>query len=356
MENPKHYHDTDSIERRLKILIVVIVLIIAGGTVGYELIEKWSLLNSVYMTLITITTIGFGEVYDLSTAGRVFTIALIIVGVGSTFYALGLIFQMFLEGQIRSVLGRRKMRKEVQHQKDHYIVCGYGRVGRQVVQELQKRGVPLVVIESHEKLIEELAQNNILYVPGDSTSDDVLLTAGIGRARGLIVAIPGEADNVFIALSARQLNSDLIITARADTPQVRAKIRLAGANQVVCPHEIGGVRMAMSTISPNVVDFMKVFSGDEESGLRFEEIRVGEGSTIENLSLKDSPIRAELDIVVVAIKKPERKLVYNPRSDTKIKANDILIVIGEASNLVKLQELTAGTTTPVSETPAAETA
>ena len=191
-----------------------------------------------------------------------------------------------------------------------------------------------------------MAEKNILYVPGDSTSDEILLAAGIERARGLIVAIPGEADNVFIALSARQLNAGLVITARADSNRARSKILQAGADQVVCPHEIGGMRMALSTLSPNVVDFMRIAAGDEETGLRLEEIRVGEGSGLEGVMLKDSPIRARLDIVVVAIKKPDCKLVYNPRSDTKLQAEDILIVIGESSNLEKLQELTATAATP----------
>jgi voltage-gated potassium channel len=329
-------------EHRLRILIGVVIFVIAGGTIGYMIIEGWNLLDSLYMTLITITTIGFREVHalDNDTPGRIFTVVLIIVGVGSTFYALNLIFQMFLEGHIRSVFGRRKMRKEVRHLKNHYIVCGYGRVGQQVVQELLRRRVDMVVIESRENLIEEMAAKNILFVPGDSTSDEILIAAGVRSARGLIIAIPGEADNVFIALSARQLNPELIITARADSQRARSKIIQAGADQVICPHEIGGMRMAMSTLSPNVVDFMKVAVGEDETGLRLEEIRVGASSRLEGVMLRDSPLRAELDIVVVAIKKPDRKLMYNPRSDTKIEAGDILIVIGESSNLTKLQELT----------------
>ena len=159
----------DSQERRLRVLIAVVILVIAGGTLGYMLLEEWSLLDSLYMTIITITTIGYGEVHALDTdpTGRWFTIVLIIIGVGSTFYTLGLIFQIFLEGHIRRVMGRRKMRKEVRHLKDHLIVCGYGRVGQQVVQELRKRKAQLVVIESNQELIEEMAQEDILYVPGD---------------------------------------------------------------------------------------------------------------------------------------------------------------------------------------------
>ncbi len=330
-------------ERRLRVLIAVVILIIGGGTLGYMLIEGWSLLDSLYMTVITITTIGYGEVHSLDAdpTGRLFTIILIIVGVGSTFYALGLIFQMFLEGHIRRVMGRRKMRKEVRHLKDHLIVCGYGRVGQQVVQELRKRKAQLVVIESNQELIEEMAQEDILYVPGDSTNDDTLIAAGVKRARGLIVAIPGEADNVYIALSARQINADLNITTRADSPRAESKMLLAGANQVVCPHRIGGMRMALSAISPNVVDFMEIAAGDGGAGPRLEEIRVGKGSELEDRTLMDSPIRSKLDIVVVAIKKSDGKLVFNLRSDTKIKSEDILIVVGETANLEKLQGLTS---------------
>ncbi len=233
------------------------------------------------------------------------------------------------------------MRKEVRHQKNHFIVCGYGRVGRQVVQEMRKRKMPIVVIESREQLIEELAQENILFVPGDSTLDDVLIAAGVKVAKGLVIAVPKEADNVYIALSARQLNPEISITARADSPEGRSKIIQAGADRVVCPHEIGGVRMALSTMSPNVVDFMKIVGGDAETGLRLEEIRVGQGSTLEGVTLAESPIRSELDIVVVAIKKSDDRLLYNPRSDTKIRADDILIVIGTAENLEKLQSMTA---------------
>jgi voltage-gated potassium channel len=238
------------------------------------------------------------------------------------------------------------MRKEVRHLKDHLIVCGYGRVGQQVVQELRKRNAPLVVIENDQALIEELERQNILYVPGDSTSDDILLAAGIKQARGLIVAIPGEAENVYIALSARQLRQDLIITTRSDALEGESKMLRAGATQVICPHRIGGIRMALSTISPNVVDFMEIAAGDGKAGPRLEEIRVGVDSALEGQTLMDSPLRSQLDIVVVAIKKTDGKLVFNPRSDTKIKSEDVLIVVGETANLEKLQELTAGKAPP----------
>lgn len=328
---------------RLRISLIVIAVIVGAGTVGYMILEGWSFLDSLYMTVITITTIGYGEVHplDQDPVGRTFTIILIVLGVGSTFYALGLLFQGFLEGRIRSVLGRQRMRNEVRHQKNHFIICGYGRVGRQVVQEMSKRNMQIVVIENREQLIEELSQEGILFVPGDSTLDDVLIAAGVKEARGLVIAVPKEADNVYIALSARQLNPEISITARADSPEGRSKIIQAGADRVVCPHEIGGVRMALSTMSPNVVDFMKIVGGDAETGLRLEEIRVGQGSTLEGVSLAESPIRSELDIVVVAIKKADDRLLYNPRSDTKIRADDILIVIGTADNLEKLQGMTA---------------
>jgi len=339
-----HTHP-DHLERRLRTAIGVLILVIAGGTAGYMALESWTILDALYMTVTTITTVGFREVHDLGSPGRVFTMVLIVVGVGSTLYILGLFFQMFLEGHIRGVLGRRKMRKEVRDLHDHYIVCGYGRVGRQVVQELQKRKADLVVIENRPNLIDELAQQNVLYVPGDSTSDETLLAAGIERAKGLVIAIPGEADNAFIALSARQLTPRLIITARADSPLARSKILRAGANQVICPHEIGGTRMALSMLSPNVVDFMRIMAGDEETGLRFEEIEIGAGSQLAGRLLKDTPLRAELDVMVVGIKTPGRPLVYNPRSDTILEPKDILIVIGRTANLERLQELAAGSLT-----------
>ena len=330
------------LEKKFKIVLMILVGVIAFGTAGYVLIERWSPLDALYMTVITLSTVGFGEVYPLSSSGKIFTMILVVMGVSGVAYTLSVIGQMIVEGEIKKLLGRRKMQKGLKELKDHYIVCGFGRVGRRIAQELCARKVPFVVIDKDPQKTEQAETDCFLFVQGDSTNDQTLVDAGVKRAKGLITALMNEADNVFIVLSARQLNPDLFITARAESDEAEKKLLRAGANKVVSPHKIGGIRMALTALRPNLVDFMNVVTFDQDTNLSIEEILIKPGSPLIHTTLKVCPIRHELGIMVVGIKKVGKDVFLNPSLETEIEAGDILIVIGERISLEKLEELTSG--------------
>ena len=327
------------LEKRFRIVLMILVLVISSGTLGYSIIEGWPLLESLYMTVITLSTVGFREVYPLSPTGKIFTMIVVIFGVGGAAYTASIVGKMIVEGEIRKVLGRRKMEKSLKGLKDHYIVCGYGRVGRRICKEFCIRKVPFVVVEKSPQIIEQIEKDGFLFVQGDSTEDSTLTNAGIEKAKGLVSAVANEADNVFIVLSARQLNPDLFITARADSDAGEKKLKRAGANKGVSPYKIGGIRMALTTLRPNLVDFMKVVTFDKETGLVIEEIEIKPNSPLTLGTLKDSPIRKEFGIMVVGIKKLGKDVFLNPSPETVIEAGDILIVIGEKEQLEKLETM-----------------
>jgi len=234
------------------------------------------------------------------------------------------------------------MEKQLKDVKDHYIVCGYGRVGEQVCKEFCFRKLPLVVIEKNPERVEDLVKQKLLVVQGDATDDEVLLAAGIQRAKALISTVASESENVFMALSANQLNPRIFVTARAESKSAEKKLLRAGADRVVSPHEMGGLRMALVTLRPDVVDFMRIVTGDQETGFGIEEIEVKEKSAIADTLLKDSPIRCELGLLVIGIKKEGKEMIINPSPQTRIEAGDILVVIGENQKLEKLGQLTSG--------------
>ncbi len=309
---------------------------------GYAIIERWTLLDALYMTFITLSTVGFREVYVLSPSGRVFTMILIVVGVAGAAYTIRIIGELIVEGEIKRLLGRRKMEKGLKKLADHYIVCGFGRVGARIAKELGARKVPFVVIDKDPQRIEQAEKDGFLFIQGDSTSDQTLIDAGIERARALITAVANEADAVFIVLSARQLNPRLFITARAESEEGKKKLLRAGANKVISPYKIGAIRMALTTLRPNLVDFMQVITFDKETGLTIEEIQIKPGSPLIRSTLRDCAMRKEFGIMVAGIKKVGKDVFLNPSPETKIEAGDILIVIGEKEGLERLAELTGG--------------
>lgn len=325
-------------ETRFRLMLLVLVVIFGIGTVGYMLIEDWQFLDALYMTAITLATVGFREVHALSPQGRIFTVLLIIFGVGGVAYTIGTLAQLLVEGELREFLGRRKMEKQLRKIKDHYIVCGYGRVGRQVCKEFRQRGVPFVVVEKDPALAEEFTCEGVIYLLGDSTEDHTLIEAGIEQAKGLVLTIASEADNVFVALTARQLNPNLFITARADSPSAERKIYRAGANKVVSPYIIGGNRMAIATLQPYVGDFLRLGELDKDTGFTIEEIQVDPGSPIAGKTLKDSALREETGFNLIGIKKASQKVVFNPPPDTMIHPGDILIIFGESRKLEMLEK------------------
>jgi voltage-gated potassium channel len=325
---------------RFRIALVTFAVVMAIGSLGYMLLERWSFLESVYMTVITLTTVGFGEVHPLSLPGKMFTMFLVLGGVGTATYTVFAATEVLVEKQMRRVLGRDRMDGKVKQLKGHVIVCGFGRVGRQICAEFDRRGVPFVIVERAD---DTLASRGTWHVVvGDATEDATLAAAGIERAMGLVCALSSEADNVFVTLSARQLNPKIRITARADSEGMEHKLIRAGANRVVSPYQAGAMRMAITTLQPNVVDFMSIVAGGESTGLRLEEVEVGVGSPFVGKSLREVEFRQRYGLMVVGIKRAGERPIFSPSSDEAIQVGDVLLLIGSADDLGRLADGAAG--------------
>ena len=306
------------------------------GTLGYMILEGWDIIDAFYMAVITISTTGFKEVHDLSHAGRLFTLALIFAGIGSIAYTSGRGLQLIMEAHyFRS----RRMTRKISELESHYIVCGFGRMGRFVCAELAEQHVPFAVIEKNPAQVEDLRGTGYLFVAGDATDDDILIEAGIRRAKGMAAVLATDAENVFATLSAKVLNPALFIVARAVEEETESKLKKAGASRVVKPYEAGGTRMAELLMRPGVVEFIDIVSRDRSVDLSIEEVTVEEKSALSGKNLAGSPIRQELNVIVVSVNRREGKIVFNPRSDLVIEPGDRLFALGERSSLLALHAL-----------------
>ena len=329
----------DKLKRQIGLSAFLLFLVLAIGTIGYTLIEGWSFFDSFYMTLITMTTIGYTEVHSLSKAGRFFNISLIIFGVGVVAYTASNLIRFVLEGEIQKALGRRKMEKMIHNMRDHYIICGYGRMGSIICRELKSNKVPFVVIEKDH--VELDADDDTLIIFGDATKDELLKEARIDAAKGLISVLSTDADNLYVVLSARGLNAGLQIVVRAGDEGAEIKLLRAGADRVISPYYIGGLSMAHSVLKPSVVEFMEVATRSGNLDLQMEEIIVRQGSKYVGLRLDESNIGSDLGIIIVAIKKAEG-MNFNPAKKTIIDAGDTLIALGEWNKLKILEEASQG--------------
>ncbi|BCB95726.1 potassium transporter TrkA [Dissulfurispira thermophila] len=327
----------EELKKRLILSALLITLIIGFGTAGYTIIEGWSILDSIYMTIITLASVGYKEVHELSYNGRIFTIILIIGGVGTVLYALNNGAKLILEGEFKEVFGRKRLEKKIRELKNHYIVCGYGRMGKIICRELRGKNIKFVVIEKKLDAFEE--RGDMLILEGDATRDEILREAGIERAKGLISVLPTDAENLFVVLSARELKPDLFIVARAGEEGSEQKLMRAGADRVVSPYHIGGLRIAHTVLKPAVVDFIEFATKSGNIDLQMEEITVQEESKLTGLTLDECGIGRELGIIIVAIKKHTGDMRFNPTFRTAIKAGDTLIALGEVSKLKILEDM-----------------
>lgn len=324
---------------RLKLSLFLLFTIIGTGTLCYTFIEGMTPFEAFYMTMITITTVGFSEIKPLSDLGRFITVLIIVSGFCVLSYTLGQVAQMFIEGELRALLGRRKLEKKIATLKNHYIICGYGRIGSTIAHELIREKTPLVVIEQNPVQIELLEEEQILYLNMDATEEEVLLKAGLERARGLVTTVTSDADNVFISLTAKGLRPDLFVLARASDPKNETKLLRAGASRVVCPYLMGGRRMAEILRKPTVVDFIDQTMMNDELGLKMEEAVISATSPLIGKTLVGSKLRQDFGVIVVAIKKITNEMIFNPLPTERLDAGDVIVVIGKKASLSRMNEV-----------------
>jgi len=322
----------------LVVTVALLISIVALGTLAFELVYKYTLVDALYATLNTVTTVGRGE--DSSTAGKIVSITIMVVGTVTLTLVVGLVTRALVEGQIRTLLGRKRMEKMVAKLESHILVCGYGRMGRVIARELADAGVPFVVIEKHDTSFQQIEEDGHLGVHGDATSDETLLRCGIQRARALIAVTPSDADNVFVTLSARELSPKIFIVARASEDSAIEKLRKAGADRVFSPYRSGGRLMAHSALRPNVIDFLAEVGGMPGSeNYQIEELSVEAGSDVCGKSLRALNLSGTLGVIIVGLRSQGQPMAYNPSAETVLAAGDILIALAPTGRLGQLAEM-----------------
>lgn len=324
-------------------LLRIIALVLAG-TFGFLFVEHWRFLDALYMTVITLTTVGYGEVQPLSDAGRIYAIVLILTGVGVVLYILSDMVSIFLEANPTAIFGRRRMRQKIARLSGHQILCGYGRTGQEVANHFQQNKVSFVVIDLAVTAVKRAEESGLTVLQGDASSDEALLAAGIERAKGIVCALPDDTSNTFIALSAKGLNESIAIVARAANPGSAAKLKRAGANMVISPYIIGGRRMAAAVTHPLVTEFLDVIMHCPQYDLRMEQIAIAKGSEIIDTTLKNSNIKQVSGSMILAVYQ-DGKLITNPSSDLVFKEGNELIALGTEEGLKKLVDLAGAHTT-----------
>lgn len=327
--------DIEPTQREILFASTFLVLWLVVGTLGYAAIEGWDLMDGLYMTFITLTTIGFGETHTLSTTGRLFTIVIAFVGIGSVAFVAARSAQVLLAGEI---LKQRQLTRRIRKMQDHYIICGYGRIGKRVAADLQNAGKAFVVLERDEELVQTMQAAGIPAMTGDAEDEDTLRRAGIENAQGLITLLPIDSDNVFVTLVARELNPKLFILARTNNSKNRRKLLQAGAAQVVAPSDVGADRMAQVILRPNVDRFMAQVMKSSDLGLMMEEVPVEKGARLAGKSLAEARFRQQFDaIVITIIKGSTGAMKFNPGPKDRIEAGDVLIVLGSQEMIQRLE-------------------
>ncbi|MDQ7094985.1 NAD-binding protein [Desulfosporosinus sp. PR] len=329
--------------RRIRFAVLAVLFTLLIGTAGLMLTEHFSLAQAFYFTVETITTVGYGDIKLKSDAGHVFSVMLMLGGAGVMLYSAGLMMAFLVEGQLAGAYGRRKMNKKIEQLQDHIIVCGAGRVGRQVVYRLRKEGYPCVVIEQEEELVRQFIEEGYLVIHNDATQDEVLKKAGIERAKGLITALPEDALNVFVTLTAKGLNPKVQVVARMDQLESENKLLRAGADKVISPAILGGWRMAMSILKPVSMEYIETVIHDHNIEMKIMELKVEQGSCLIGRTLSSSGIKQQTGAIVLAILR-DKFVISNPDAREEILEGDLLIVLGLREQLHRLEEVAANQT------------
>jgi voltage-gated potassium channel len=314
---------------------------VAGGTTGYVLIEGWSVWDAFYMTVTTVATVGFREVHPLTTRGQAFTVLLIVSGVGTVFYTATLLATTVVEGGLQRRFERRRIAFMLERLQDHFILCGYGRIGSMIAEELARQKVPFVVIERDVERVRSVINRGWVALEADASHEDVLNRTGIHRARGLIAAVGTDAENVYTVLTARVMRPDLFIIARVESDDAEHKLRRAGADRVISPYHIGAAHMVQTALRPAVVDFVQLATSSGHLELSMEQVRVPPASPLVGKSLVESGIRQKFGVIIVAIKRADSAMAFNPPPDAVIRSGDELVVLGGADSVKALEEMIA---------------
>jgi voltage-gated potassium channel len=327
-------------DRRILFALLAVIVAMGCGAIGFHLIEGWSILDSLYAAAQTVTTVGYGDVTPATRNGRLFAIVFMLAGVGVVLYALTTTVHAIVQSELVATFGERRQSRKMSKLRNHFIVCGAGRVGSHLVRSLVNGNETFVVIERDPQRVADLTALGVTVLVRDATLEETLREAGVEVARGLAACLPNDADNVYVVLTARDLNSNLHIVARAAEEQAEAKLIRAGANRVVAPTIIGGHRMAMALTKPAVDDFIGSITANKLE-LAFEELKVDPASRLVGQKLSETNIRSELDIVIVSIQRADGQILFNPSGDAVIGSGDILIAIGHSESLMKLNALAA---------------
>ncbi|WP_412839689.1 potassium channel family protein [Bacillus paranthracis] len=320
--------------KQLWIAVICMTFVVILGTLGFMTIEEISLFQAFWMTMITVLTVGYGDAIPVTQAGKVFALLIIPIGVGIVTYAIGVVAAMIIEGNLFHAVRRKKMDKQIAQLQNHIIVCGCGRVGLQVVHELQEKKIPFVVGDKDESILEK---EKLLYVHGDATEDQVLHHAGISKAAGLVAIVANDAENVFITLTARGLNDAIKIVARAEKPETEDKLKRAGANKVINPSSMAGIHIAKGIANPLTVHYIDTVLYGVEQSFVIEEIAVGKGSILANKSLLESDVRNQFDVTILAILR-NGNVIHNPTGQEKLQEHDMIIVFGSVEKLGQFEK------------------
>jgi voltage-gated potassium channel len=324
---------------KLRLALIILFTVLITGTLGFYFIEGWSLIDSFYTTITTMATVGYGDFTPRTSEGKIFTIAVIVFGVGTMLYSFSLITEIIIEGRLRRILGRGKLQKMVDKMNKHYIICGCGRIGFLICRELAGEKVPFVVVDNDPEIIQKIQDEGFIYFKGDATQDKTLIEAGIKRAKGIVCVLPTDAENLYVILTAKELNQDIYILSRSEEEESERRLIRAGADRVMSPYSLGGSRMAMAILRPAMLDFIEITTRRQSLELRMEEISVCEGSPIIGKSLEESGIRQRYGLIIVAVKKDSGKMIFNPLANYIIAGGDRLVAMGEEENVKRFSEV-----------------
>ncbi|HWJ02266.1 MAG TPA: potassium channel protein, partial [Verrucomicrobiae bacterium] len=327
--------------KRFTLALLYMLGVIILGSIGYMQLEGLSFFQAVYFTIATITTVGYGDITPHTVGGKLLSMGIMMIGVGVALYFASTTVGLVIEGRIAEMLGRRIMHKQLKKLKDHIIICGAGRVGYQVIERLKKEDVQFVVVEQEEKIVEQLRQEGVLAVAGDATQDALLVDLGIEHAKGLITALPDDAQNVFVTLTSKGLNPKLSVVARMDRVESESKLRRAGADKVISPAILGGRRMAISILKPVSVDYVDTVMHDKELEMEIEEISINAISQLVGRTVENSRLKDQTGTIILAIMR-QKQVISNPSVSETFADGDLLIVLGTREQLTKLESIASG--------------